>query len=228
MSEIIQEAVDLSLIESEVEEIQEGMTKTKNLFIKGPFLQAECINGNKRVYPRSIIEREVENYQKIIQEKRSVGELLHPSSSEISPERISHLVTELKMDGNTAYGKAKILTTFPCGKIAKSLIDEGIKIGVSSRGLGSLKNGIVQNDYKFICQDIVWSPSGPGCFVDGILESQKEWVMENGILTEKEIQEVFQDADQIVVEYKFSTEEKQAAFLKLFQDTMNKISLKTK
>jgi len=130
MSDLILEDVDFSLIESEVEELQEGMAKTKIFYLKGPFLQAEIQNGNKRIYPKSIIEREVEKYNKVISEKRSVGELLHPSNTDIDPSRISHLVTELKMDGNTAIGKAKILDkpAFPCGMIAKALVEEGIKI----------------------------------------------------------------------------------------------------
>ncbi|NCP97783.1 primosomal protein [archaeon] len=228
MSDLILEDVDFSLIESEVEELQEGMAKTKIFYLKGPFLQAEIQNGNKRIYPKSIIEREVEKYNKVISEKRSVGELLHPSNTDIDPSRISHLVTELKMDGNTAIGKAKILDkpAFPCGMIAKALVEEGIKIGISSRGTGTLKNGIVQNDYHMICQDLVWNPSGPNCFLDGIMESQKEWVIKNGILTEEEIDTVFKKADNIVIEHNVSTDEKAAAFLKLFNDTLNKIKNK--
>lgn len=225
MGNIITEEIDFSLVESGVEEIQEGMNKTKSFYIKGPFLQAEVINGNKRIYPKAVIEKEVIRYQTLIEDKRAVGELCHPQSSEINPERLSHLVTELKMDGNTAHGKAKLLEKFPCGKIAKSLMEEGIKLGISSRGIGTLKNGVVQNDYLMIAQDLVWSPSGPNCFLNGVLEG-KEWIYDNGILTEKEIEQTKEQVDQIVVEHKFSLADKQAAFLKLFNEMLQKISKK--
>jgi hypothetical protein len=225
MAELIREDVDLSLIESQIEEVQEGMTKIKNFYIHGPFLQAEVVNGNKRVYPRMVLEREVESHIKTkIAEKRALGELGHPPTSEINLDRVSHLITELRMEGNTAIGKAKILDT-PTGKIAKSLMESGVKLGVSSRGLGSLKNGIVQNDFKLICVDIVSDPSGPGCWVQAINE-KKEWVLENGILTEREVGEIVDDIDKIVIENKYSKEDQQAAFLKLFQDAMNKIASK--
>jgi len=225
MSELIREDIDLSLIESEIESVQEGMSKVKNFYIKGPFLQAEVTNGNKRVYPRAIIEKEVEAHLNTkIKENRALGELGHPPTSEINLDRVSHLIKELKMEGNTAIGKAQIMDT-PCGKIAKSLMEAGVKLGVSSRGVGSLKNGVVQGDYRLICVDIVSDPSGPNCFVDGIMEN-KEWVMENGILVEKEIESIKREADKIVVENKYSAEDKQAAFLKLFQDSMAKISKK--
>lgn len=225
MSEIIREEIDLSLIETEIVEVQEGMSKTKNFYIKGPFLQAEVYNGNKRSYPKAIIEREVSNHiNSKIKENRALGELGHPPSSEINLDRVSHLIKELKMEGNTAYGKAQILDT-PCGKIAKSLMEANVKLGVSSRGVGSLKNGIVQNDYRLICVDIVSDPSGPNCFVDAVMEG-KEWVMADGVLTEIDIKETEKEIDKIVVETKFSLEDRQAAFLKLFQDNLNKINQK--
>ena len=219
MQELIREETSFDLIESSIEEVHEGLTKVKNFFITGPFLQAELVNGNKRVYPKAVLEREVESHIKTkITERRALGELGHPPTSEINLDRVSHLITELRMDGNTAFGKAKILDT-PCGKIARALMESNVRLGVSSRGLGSLKNGIVQNDYKLICVDIVSDPSGPGCFVDGIMEG-KEWIFENGMLVEKDLQAV---VDQIIVENKFSVEDKQAAFMKLFTDAMNKI-----
>lgn len=226
MPELIREDIDLELVESEIVEVQNGVNKVKNFFIKGPFLQAEQINGNKRVYPKSIIEKEVEKHVNTkIKENRALGELGHPPTSEINLDRVSHLIKELKMDGNTVFGKAQVLDT-PMGKIVKALMESGVKLGVSSRGVGSLRNGIVQNDYRLICVDVVADPSGPGCWVDGILESKTEWIMENGILVEKEIQEIKTEADKIVVENKFSTEEKQAAFMKLFQESLAKISNK--
>lgn len=226
MSELLREMTDFSSIDTELEEIQEGISKKKNYYVKGPFLEAETLNHNKRRYPKSIIEREVEKYQKAINEKTAVGELNHPPTSSIDLERVSHLVTELKMENNIAVGKAKILEGHPKGDIAKALLENGVKIGISSRGLGSLREGIVQSDYNFICCDLVAQPSGPSCFLDGILESRTEWVLENGILVEKEIKEIQEEADKIVIEHKFSLEERQAAFMKLFQDTMLKISKK--
>lgn len=224
MAELIREDIDLSLIETIIEEEQNGMTKTKNFFISGPFIQAEVYNGNKRMYPRAIVEREVDSHIKTkIAENRALGELGHPPTSELNLDRVSHVIKNLRMEGNTAIGKAQVLDT-PMGKIVKSLMEASVKLGVSTRGLGSLKNGIVQNDFKLICVDIVADPSGPGCFVDGILESKKEWVLENGILTEKEIEEALDQREEIAAA--FSIEEKQAALLKLFQDTMIKIGKK--
>lgn len=224
--QLIREDIDFELVESTIEEVQEGLSKVRNFYITGPFLQAEVTNGNRRVYPKAVLEREVDTHIKTkIQERRALGELGHPPTSEINLDRVSHLITELKMDGNTAVGKAQVLDT-PCGKIARALMESKVKLGVSSRGLGSVKNGIVQNDYKLICVDIVSDPSGPGCFISGLLESNKEWVVENGILVEKEIESILEKADKIVVENKFSKEDQQAAFMKLFQDVMNNISKK--
>jgi hypothetical protein len=223
MSELIREDVDLGLIESAIEIIQEGMASVKNFFITGPFMQANCVNGNKRSYPREIIEREMNNHLATkIKENRALGELGHPPTSEINLDRVSHMITNLHMEGDSVIGKAKVLDT-PMGKIVKSLMESGVKLGVSTRGVGSLKNGIVQNDFKLICVDVVSDPSGPACFVNGILESNKEWVIENGILVEKEIEAIKKEADQIIVEHKYSLEEKQAAFMKLFQDSLEKI-----
>jgi hypothetical protein len=227
MAELIIEEIDLALMESEIIEVQEGMAKVKNFYIKGPFLQSEVMNGNKRIYPRAIIEKEVAAHINTkIKENRALGELGHPPSSEINLDRVSHLIKELSMNGNTAIGKAQILDT-PCGKIAKSLMESGVKLGVSSRGVGSLKNGVVQQDYRLICVDIVSDPSGPGCWVDGITEG-KEWVMVDGILSEQDIEKTKKDIDTIVIENKFSIEDRQAAFLKLFKDNLEKINAKIK
>lgn len=230
MPELITENVDFESSEIESELVTEGMVKTKVYYIKGPYLQAECINGNKRTYPKSVIEREVERYNKVISEKRSVGEFEHSNTSAINMERVSHLITSLQMEGNTALGKAKVLDRpeFKYGQIVKAMIEEGIKFGISSRGTGTLKNGIVQNDFSLSTCDCVWNPSGPGCWMDGILESKTEWVMENGILTEKEITVIKSEVDQIIVENKFSLVDRQAALTKLFSDTMNKIASKSR
>lgn len=217
--EIIREEVDLQDVTNEIIEESAGMSKTKNFYISGPFVQAEVVNGNRRSYPRAIIEREVEAHIKTkIAQNRALGELGHPPTSELNLDRVSHLIKELKMEGNTAFGKAQVLDT-PCGQIVKKLMEANVKLGVSTRGVGSLKNGIVQNDYRLICVDVVADPSGPECFVQGVMEG-KEWVFENGILIEKEIQE---EVDQIIVETKFSLADKQAAFMKLFQDSIQKL-----
>jgi hypothetical protein len=229
MKDLLIEQIDFDSIENDVEEITEGLSKKKNFYIKGPMLVAETVNGNKRVYPRPVIESQVAKYQDLIKAKRSVGEAEHPTTSSINIERITHLVTELKMDGNIAYGKAKILDhkDVPMGRLLRGLMEEGVKIGVSSRGTGSLKNGIVQNDYCLHAIDAVFNPSGPNCFVSGIMEG-KEWILENGILTEKEIEETKKEVEKILVENKFSKEDRQAAFYKLFQDNLAKISAKIK
>ena len=155
----------------------------KNLFIEGIFMQSNKENKNGRRYPKSVMESQVIKYQDLINEKRSLGELGHPPTPTINLDKVSHLITELKMMGDDVYGKAKILST-PMGKIAESLILEGAGLGVSSRGLGSVKmvNGIneVQDDFHLATVDIVADPSAPDAFVTGIMESA-EWVLENGI-----------------------------------------------
>lgn len=165
--------------------IQEDTNGQKDYYITGPFLVCEQKNRNGRIYPAHVMEKEVNRYiAEMVDTKRALGELNHPESPRIDLERASHLITELKKDGNVYYGKAKVLDT-PMGKIAKGLLAGGVKIGISSRGMGSLKNvngiNIVQDDYV-ICTagDIVSDPSGPGCFVDGIMESA-DWIVENGV-----------------------------------------------
>lgn len=155
----------------------------KNYFIEGIFMQANKDNKNGRRYPKPVMEREVERYKQLIKEKRSLGELGHPPNPSINLNQVSHLITELKFDGDDILGRAKILDT-PYGKIAKNFIDEGIGFGVSSRGLGSLKekNGIneVQDDFHLATVDIVADPSAPDAFVQGIMESA-EWILDNGV-----------------------------------------------
>ena len=162
----------------------------KNYYIRGIFMQSEQVNKNGRIYPAAIMEREVEKYNNdYIKTNRSLGEMGHPQGPSLNLDRISHLIKEMKMDGNTVYGKAKILDT-PYGNIVKNLIDEGVRLGVSSRGMGSLKqvNGIneVQDDFSLATVDIVADPSAPNAFVNGIMEG-KEWVWNNGVLAERHI-----------------------------------------
>jgi len=154
-----------------------------NLYIEGIFMQADKQNKNGRMYPRGIMEKEVARYQDLIREKRSLGELGHPPNPTINLNQVSHLITELRMDGSNVIGKAKILGT-PMGKIAESFIREGVSLGVSSRGVGSLKerNGIneVQDDFHLATVDIVADPSAPDAFVTGIMENA-EWILENNV-----------------------------------------------
>ncbi len=157
---------------------------TKSVYIEGIFMQAEKANRNGRMYGRGIMEREVQKYQELINEKRSLGELGHPPNPSINLNQVSHMITGLKFEGNDIYGKAKILDT-PMGKIAKNFIEEGVRLGVSSRGLGSVKlnkEGIneVQDDFHLATVDIVADPSAPDAFVQGIMESA-DWILENGV-----------------------------------------------
>lgn len=148
----------------------------KNYFIEGIFMQGDIKNRNGRIYPSATLENEMKRYQKdFIETKRALGELGHPDGPQINGDRVSHLITDMRRDGNDFYGKAKILST-PMGEIVKSLLDEGVKIGVSTRGLGSVKAGRdgvmeVQKDFHLSTVDIVTDPSAPNAFVNGIMEN---------------------------------------------------------
>jgi hypothetical protein len=161
----------------------------KNYFIEGIFMQADTKNRNGRTYPKPILMNEVRRYiNEHVNNKRAFGELNHPTGPSVNLDRVSHLITELHERGNDVYGKAKILDT-PTGKIVKSLLGEGVQLGVSSRGMGSLKKtkeGInqVQEDFMLAAVDIVADPSAPHAFVNGIMEG-KEWVWSNGVLKEQ-------------------------------------------
>lgn len=165
----------------------------KKYFIEGIFLQGDIKNRNGRVYRSNILEKEVSRYNdKYIKENRAFGELGHPSGPTINLERVSHMITELYKDGSNYIGKAKIMET-PYGNIVKNLLDDGAKIGVSSRGMGSLqeRNGImeVQDDfYLATAADIVADPSAPDAFVNGIMEGV-EWLWDNGVLKAQEVAE---------------------------------------
>ena len=166
----------------------------KNYFIEGIFMQANTKNRNGRIYPREILQKEAKRYNtEFIQKKRAFGELGHPDGPTVNLERVSHMIEELQEVDQNFMGRAKILDT-PYGKIVKNLIDEGARLGVSSRGMGSLKpvkDGIqeVQGDfYLATAADIVADPSAPDAFVAGIMEG-KEWIWDNGLLKETQIQE---------------------------------------
>ena len=188
MKLISEEAIEVDFV------TEEGDNKKKNYFIEGIFMQSETKNRNGRVYPKVILQKEVKRYNdSFIKTKRAFGELGHPDGPTVNLERVSHMITELVEDGANFVGRAKIMDT-PYGKIVKNLIDEGAKLGVSSRGMGSLKpvqDGLqeVQGDfYLATAADIVADPSAPDAFVSGIMEG-KEWVWDNGLLKEKEIVE---------------------------------------
>lgn len=226
MSELIIETMDMDSVVNQIVTESVNNQQIKNYYLSGIHLQSEVKNGNGRIYPRTIIEREVKRLTEgKIKQNRLIGELEHPNSCSINLERVSHITKELRLEGNDVYGKSMLLDT-PMGKIAKSLIDGGVKLGVSSRGVGTLKESIVQNDFALHCIDIVADPSAPQAFVNGILESKKEWVMENGILTEKELETTLKQVDQIIIENQFSVDDRKAAFLKLFNDSLAKIQNK--
>ena len=185
----------VKLISEQVQDVEyiteEKEDGKKNYKIKGVFMQADIKNRNGRVYPREILQKEVKRYNKqYINEKRAFGELGHPDGPTVNLERASHMITGLYPDGKNFIGEAKILST-PMGNIVKNLMDEGAKLGVSSRGMGSLdqKNGAnyVRDDfYLATAADIVADPSAPNAFVEGIMEG-KEWIWDNGTLVESEL-----------------------------------------
>ena len=162
-------------VNSDIEYITEATDEGgKNMFISGIFMQSETKNKNGRIYGKPILEKEILRYKQMIDEKRSLGELGHPPNPSINLNQVSHLITELSWNNNDVIGKAKILNT-PMGKIARNFIEEGVRLGVSSRGLGSLKerNGIneVQDDFHLVTVDIVADPSAPDAFVQGVMEN---------------------------------------------------------
>lgn len=148
--------------------IKESKTNGGRLIMKGILQKAETLNQNGRIYPREILEREVRNYQKFIRENRALGECDHPDSSVVELKKVSHIIREAYMEGNVCYGTVEILDT-PCGKILQSLVEAGVTLGISSRGVGSTsKSGdsqVVQDDFQLICWDFVSEPSTPGAFM---------------------------------------------------------------
>ena len=166
----------------------------KNYKIRGVFLQSEIKNRNGRVYPKETLSKEVSRYNReFVEQKRAFGELGHPDGPTVNLERVSHMITKLYPDGNNFIGEAKVMDT-PYGMIVKNLIDEGAKLGVSSRGMGSLQRGrngeaqVGQDFYLATAADIVADPSAPDAFVEGIMEG-KEWIWDNGVIKQKELEE---------------------------------------
>ena len=174
-----------------VEVITEGKGADKKLYIEGVFLQSEIKNRNGRMYPFSVLEKEVQRYnEEYVKTSRALGELGHPDGPTVNLDRVSHRITSLRAEGNNFIGKAQILNT-PNGNIAKALLEEGVKLGVSSRGMGSIDKredcGVVMDDFMLAtAADIVADPSAPDAFVNGIMEG-KEWAWDNGILKETKV-----------------------------------------
>ena len=190
---IAEEITDVQFLEEE----KEGK---KNYFIEGIFLQAELKNRNNRMYPLATLQKEVAKYnENYIESGRALGELGHPDGPSINLDRVSHKIISLKEDGNNFIGKAKLLDT-PMGRIAKDLLGEGVKLGVSSRGMGSIRKeencNVVMDDFMLAtAADIVAEPSAPDAFVNGIMEG-KEWVWDNGVLKEAAVAQIKQEIDQ--------------------------------
>ena len=195
----------VKLITEQVQDVQilkeeDEKTGKKNYKLKGIFLQGDIKNRNGRVYPVEVLEKEVKRYNKeFIEQNRGYGELGHPEGPTVNLERVSHMVTSLERDGKNFIGEAKVMST-PMGKIVENIMDDGGKLAVSSRGMGSLeqKNGAnyVKNDfYLATAADIVADPSAPQAFVQGIMEG-KEWIWNNGVLKEVEIAEIQEDIER--------------------------------
>ena len=214
----------MKLISEEItnaEYLVEETNGKKNYKIRGVFLQSDLKNRNGRVYPKDILNNEVERYNReFINKKRAFGELGHPDGPTVNLERVSHMITKLAPDGQNFVGEAKIMNT-PYGKIVKGLIDEGAQLGVSSRGMGSLEtrggaNYVKDDFYLATAADIVADPSAPDAFVEGIMEG-KEWVWDNGVLIEKDI-----EAWKMEI-YKARKREVQETKMKVFENFLKKL-----
>lgn len=193
----------------------------RNVFIEGIFAQYDIGNRNNRIYPKAVMEKEVNRYQEIIEAKRSLGELGHPPNPTVNLDKVSHLITSLRLESDgKVIGRAKILET-PMGSIARNLIENNCGLGVSTRGLGSLKekNGLqeVQDDFHLATVDIVADPSAPDAFVQGIMENA-EWICDNGLWKAVEI-----EMAQAQIK-KASAKELEEAKLKVFERFLSKLS----
>ena len=208
---------------SNVKFITEGKGSSKKCYIEGTFLQGELKNRNGRVYPIDTLAKEVGRYnENFISKGRALGELGHPDGPTVNLDRVSHKITELVQEGHNFRGKAQILET-PMGKIARSLLDEGVMLGVSSRGVGSLKEDhrgckVVGEDFQLAtAADIVADPSAPDAFVNGIMEG-KEWVWDGGILREQLAEKTKKSINTLVTQNRL--EERK---LSLFNDFLNNL-----
>ena len=216
----------MKLIREEIESVDfivEEKNGKKNMFIEGIFLQGDLQNRNGRMYPMSTLRKEVQRYnENHIQTGRALGELGHPEGPTVNLDRVSHKIVSLKENGTNFIGKAKILST-PMGKIAESLISEGVKLGVSSRGIGSLRAtregvNIVGDDFLLsTAADIVADPSAPDAFVEGIMEG-KEWVWDGGILREATARKTYKQINTLVTQGQLDEKK-----LDLFNDFLNNL-----
>ena len=211
----------MKLISEEIESVDiltEEKDGKKTLYIQGPFLQAEVVNRNKRMYPINTMVNEVKRYtETFVSKGRALGELGHPDGPQINLDRVSHKIVELRQEGNNFIGKAQILST-PMGKIAESLLADGVKLGVSSRGMGSIVNqdgvNVVGEDFMLAtAADIVADPSAPDAFVDGIMEG-KEWVWEGSVLREMKCEQIKTELNTTMIDREIYEANK----LRLFAD----------
>lgn len=197
----------------DIQMISEDTDGKKNYFLKGPFLEANVKNRNGRKYMQETLDREVlDFYETKIKTHRSMGELDHPPEPTINLDRISHIITDLKMEDNIGYGVAKILDT-PMGKIAKVLVDDGVQLGMSTRGVGTLDGDMVKDDYKLITVDIVADPSAPTAFVEGVLENKNYVVSSTGEIVEAAVKQLKSDMDKAARQHKFNKADFSAATL---------------
>ncbi len=216
----------MKLIREEIESVEflvEQKNGKKSMYIEGVFLQGNIKNRNGRMYPMETLRREVSRYnENHIQSGRALGELGHPEGPTVNLDRVSHKIVSLKENGSNFIGKAKILNT-PMGKIASSLIEEGVKLGVSSRGVGSLQQtkegfAVVGEDFMLAtAADIVADPSAPDAFVEGIMEG-KEWVWDGGILREKFAHKTYKQINTLVDQKKLDEQK-----LNLFSDFLSNL-----
>lgn len=207
-------------VENDLQYITEAKDGKKKYVIEGIFMQADQKNRNGRVYPKAVMEQAVNKYMtEQVSKGRAVGELNHPDGPTINLDKVSHKITDLRWEGNDVVGKAQILNT-PMGQIVEGLMDGGVRLGVSSRGMGSLVNkggtNYVGNDFQLATVDIVQDPSAPGAFVNGIMEGV-EWIWDNGILKAQEI-------EQFETEIKRAPSNRLAEVqMKVFKDFLSKL-----
>ena len=216
----------MKLIREEIESVEflvENRNGKKSMYIEGVFLQGNIKNRNGRMYPMETLRKEVSRYnENHIQSGRALGELGHPEGPTVNLDRVSHKIVSLKESGSNFIGKAKLLST-PMGKIASSLVEEGVKLGVSSRGIGSLKMtregvNVVGDDFMLAtAADIVADPSAPDAFVDGVMEG-KEWVWEGSVLREKNVSNIAKSINTLVDSKKLEEHK-----LALFQNFLNNL-----
>lgn len=190
MQRLLNSADNFCALEYTPELIKESLEKNGKILLKGILQKADTVNQNGRIYPRQILEREIRNYQKFIQENRALGEADHPADSVVSLKNVSHIIREAYMEGNIVYGTVEVLNT-PCGKILQSLLEANVKLGISSRGVGTTKTQgdyqVVQDDFQLICWDMVSEPSTPGAFM----------MQESRLVSSKSLKEVFNKSDRI-------------------------------